>query len=192
MEDLWSARTGLSLLLTAVCRKSLPCKPCKTALNLFPLCPLFMFCYLLSSSRSHRVILGEYDRQSGAEPIQVITISKVRVSITSKPFFQDHFNKMTPYFSWIILLSTLFRSSVTHTTTPRTSTMTSPSWSCHPQCTSTPVWLLCAWRPPPLASPLEPNVSPLDGAGLVRPVSHQLLKAQPIVRSSCWFGLFYI
>lgn len=84
------------------------------------------------------------------------------------------------------MLSTHFRPSVTHTTTPRTSTMTSPSWSCHPQCSSIPVWLLCAWPPPPPVSPLEPNVWPLDGAGLVRPVSDQLLKAWITDRNLCW------
>lgn len=67
-----------------------------------------------------------------------------------------------------------FRPSLTHTTTPKTSTMTSPFWSCHPQCRWTPVCLLCAWPPAPLTSHLELNVSPLVGAGLAQLVSNQL------------------
>lgn len=37
------------------------------------------------SARNHRVILGEYDRQSGAEPIQVKTISRV----ISHPYYNS-------------------------------------------------------------------------------------------------------
>lgn len=65
------------------------------------------------------------------------------------------------------------RPSLTHTTTPRTSTMTSPFWSCHPQSRWPPVCLPCVWLPPAPTSPLEPNVSPLDGAGPAKPVSDQ-------------------
>lgn len=52
-----------------------------------------MLCCLHSSARSHRVILGEYDRQSGAEPIQVKTISKVSVRITQNALFRVVFRK---------------------------------------------------------------------------------------------------
>ncbi len=71
------------------------------------------------------------------------------------------------------MLLSLSRPSLTHTTTPRTSTMTSPFWSCHPQYRWHPVCLLCVWPPPAPASPLEPNVSPLGGARPAKPVSEQ-------------------
>lgn len=58
-----------------------------------------MFCFFLSSPRSHRVILGEYDRQSGAEPIQVKTIAKVSMNVTDKIviFFPQCLGKMVLY-----------------------------------------------------------------------------------------------
>lgn len=63
----------------------MPCANGKIS-QCFHLCQSFMFCFLLSSPRSHRVILGEYDRQSGAEPIQVKTIAKVSMNMTDKIF----------------------------------------------------------------------------------------------------------
>lgn len=147
---------------------------------------------------SHRVILGEHDRQSSSEPLQVKTIA--RVSNTTKRtkvlFVYTHLGTYFWIRAWICffffsvdmscrLWTSIFvtyllliilpsRPSLTPTTTPRTSTMTSHFWSCLPQYRWQTVCLLCAWPPPAPTSLLEPNVSLLDGARLAKPVSEQL------------------
>lgn len=83
VEDPWSTSTGLSLLLTAACRKSFLSVPHPHEKN--PniansvITPPFVF--ILSSPRNHRVILGEHDRQYNNEQIQVKSISRVSNTI---------------------------------------------------------------------------------------------------------------
>lgn len=90
VEDPWSTSTGLSLLLTAVCRKSFWCVPHPHEKNpnisISAITPP-VSCFFLSSPRSHRVILGEHDRQSNSEQLQVKSIAKVSNNIRHKSFF---------------------------------------------------------------------------------------------------------
>lgn len=75
---------------------------------------------------------------------------------------------------WLMFTFTS-RPSLTPTTTPKTSTMTSRFWSCHPQFRWIPVCPLCAWPTPTPPPPLAPCVSPLGGARRAKPVSERLL-----------------
>lgn len=143
---------------------------------MFPFVITSLYVWIFSSSRNHRVILGEHDRQSNAEQIQVKTISRVS-NTKSSLYFKKYivsqwisWRNTGIHGSWFVLTSPS-RPSLTPTTTPRTSTMTSPFWSCPPQFRWHPVWLLCAWPPPAPASPLEPHVSPPGGARPAKPVS---------------------
>lgn len=94
------------------------------------------------------------------------------------------------YICLLFILTFPNRPSLTPTTTPRTSTMISPFWSCLPQYRWHPVCLLCAWPPLAPASPLEPHVSPLGGARPAKPVSEQLFSKSYLHLSTHMYGQF--
>lgn len=169
-EDLWSTSTGLSLLLTAVCRKSLSCMHACKWENLSVFSSLSVIHVLFSSFQSQK---------PPCHPGRIWpSVRRWANSGQDNCQGKHEHNRQNLYFflsvlvkRYYIVCSTPSRPSLTPTTTPRTSTMTSPSWSCHHRRSWHPACLLCAWLPPPPASPLEPHVSPLDGAGPVKPVS---------------------
>lgn len=114
VEDPWSTSTGLSLLLTAVCRKSFRCVPHpheKTSQH-FHSCNHSLVWLLFSSPQSHRVILGEHDRQYNSEQIQVKSIAKVSNNITLLLFIYHLLGIIGLY--WLMIYANLSIQAISH------------------------------------------------------------------------------
>lgn len=164
VEVHWSTSTGLSLLLTAVWSKSLEC--CNKTKSLPT---LWSSSWFISFFLVHHTTVWSWENMIASTIVSQFRsctflgwaiIQRKWKKSSSKPLPESYYICV-----WFILPSSS-RPSLTPTTTPRTLTMISLFWGCPPQHSILPVCHLCAWCPPPAASPLEPNVSPLDGAGL--------------------------
>lgn len=164
VEDPWSVSTGWSLPLTAVCREYL--EPSNKPQQKLQMTNLSIFVFIQSNKSLCDSGRARSSVQHWADPGQEHCPGTERLCGALMSGTDSKKNISV----WLIFPISLSRPSLTPTTTPTTSTMTSPCWSCPRQHSWRPVFLQFAWPPPAPASLLEPNVSPLGGAGPDKPV----------------------